>query len=320
MNDVAKIKDKRVYKKIIVPLDGSEAAETVLNLAKNFAVRSGTALTLLHVCTPEQAEWERLHQSYIERIADQVQHDISKMCDTVQCRFEHATATASPVLVKGEPVREMVRYAEENEANIILMATHGRSGLTRSAMSDIANRVVRTSTVPVWLIRTLGSDEIVCAEWPPQRVLVPLDGSDKAEKVLPYAVEYARLFDAELMLLRICEEPEISGDYPWPDWDKHVEHTRSHYQAQCSLYLNEVEQRLKDSGIKVTKESWLGNAAEEIIGYIKQNRCDLVAMTTYGRSAVPRWLADLPVGHWVFSNVTEQVLATTSRGILLVRP
>ena len=320
MNDKAKINDERVYRKIIVPLDGSEAAETVLDLAINLAVRSGTALTLLHVCTPEQTQWERLHLSYIERIASQVQHDISKICETVQCHFEGVKATASPVLAKGEPAKEIARHAEENEGNIILMATHGLSGITHSAISDIANRVARISPVPVWLIRTLGPDEIVCAEWPPQRVLVPLDGSERAEKVLPYAIEYAKLFDAELTLLRICEEPEISGDYPWPDWDKHVKLTRSHYQAQCSLYLNEVEQRLKDRGLKITKESWLGNAAEETIGYIKRNRCDLVAMTTYGRSAVPRWLSDSPVGQWVFSNVTEQVLAATSRGILLFRP
>lgn len=319
MSKRASDKDERVYRTVLVPLDGSEAAEAVLELAKNLAVRSGTALTLLHVCTPEQAHWERLHLTYIERVADLVQRDISKTCETVQCHFEGVTATASPVLVKGKPAEEIVRYAVENEASIILMATHGRSGLIHSAMSDIANRVVRTSPVPVWLIRTLGPDEIVCAEWPPRRVLVPLDGSERAEKVLPYAVEYARLFDAELVLLRICEEPAIPSDYPKADWDKHVSRVHSHYQAQCSLYLKGVEQRLKEKGLKVTIECWLGNAAEEIIGYIRQNRCDLVAMTAYGGSAMPQWLSDLPLGHWVFSNVTEQVLATTSRGMLLVR-
>lgn len=320
MNSKADIKNEGVYRRILVPLDGSEAAEAVLDLAKNLAVRSGTALTLLHVCTPEQDQWERLHRGYIEHIAEQTERDIPKICETVQCHFEGATATASPVLVKGEPAKEIVRYAEESEASIILMATHGRSGLVQSVMSDIANRVVRTSPVPVWLLRTLGPDEIVCAEWPPEKVLVPLDGSERAEKVLPYAVEYATLFDADLVLLRICEEPAIPSDYPKPDWDEHVDRTRSHYQAQCSLYLTEVEQRIKESGLKVTKECRLGNAAEEIVGYIRQNRCDLVAMTAYGRSAVPRWLTDSPVAHWVFSNVTEQVLAATSRGILLVRP
>jgi nucleotide-binding universal stress UspA family protein len=320
MESKANVKNERVYRRILVPLDGSEAAEVVLNLAKNLTVRSGTALTLLHVCTPEQHQWERLHLGYIEHIAEQTQRDISKICETVQCHFEGVTATVVSMLVKGEPAKEIVRYAEESEASIILMATHGRSGLRQSVMSDIANRVVRTSPVPVWLLRTLGPHEIVCAEWPPERILVPLDGSQRAEKVLPYAVEYAKLFDAELVILRICEEPIIPSDYPKPDWDEHVDRTRSHYQAQCSLYLAEVEQRIKEPGLKVIKECWLGNAAEEIVGYIRENRCDLVAMTAYGRSAVPRWLTDSPGARWVFSNVTEQVLIATSRGILLVRP
>ena len=314
------VKNVRVYRKILVPLDGSEAAETVLDLAKNLAVRSGAALTLLHVCPPDQANYERLHSTYIQQTTELVRSDIARICETVQCHFEGAVATASSVLVKGEPAKEIVSYAMENDVSIILMATHGRSGLMHSAMSDIANRVVRTSPVPVWLIRTLGPGEIVCAEWPPQRVLVPLDGSERAEKVLPYAAEYAQLFGAELVLLRICEEPEISGDYPKPDWDKHVDRVRSRFQEQCSLYLTEVEQRLKRQGLKIIKECWLGKAAEEIIGYIGRNRCDMVAMTAYGRSTIPHWLSDSPVAHWVFSNVTEQVLATTSRGILLVRP
>lgn len=319
MNSQIKTRDERVYRRILVPLDGSEAAEAVLDLAKNLAVRSGTALTLLHVCTPEQAPWERLHLTYIECIAEQVQRDITKLCETVACHFEGVQATAAPVLVKGEPAEQIVRYAAENQTSVILMATRGRSGLVSSAISDIANRVVRTSSVPVWLIRTVAPAEIVCAEWPPQRVLVPLDGSERAEKVLPYATEYARLFDAELVLLRICEEPEITADYPKPHWEEYVDRMRSQYQGQCSLYLTEVQKRLKDMGLKVGLACWLGKAAEEIIKYIGQNRCDLVAMTAYGRSTIPRWLTDSPLSHWVFSNVTEQVLAATSRGILLAR-
>ncbi len=314
------IKNQSVYRRILVPLDGSATAEIVLNLAKNLAVRSGTALTLLHVCTTEQRQWERVHLGYIEHIAEQTQRDISKICETVSCRFEGATATVAPVLVKGEPAKEIVRYAQENEASIILMATHGGIGLKQSVMSDIANRVARTSPIPVWLVRTVGPDEIVCAEWPPERILVPLDGSEKAEKVLPYAMEYARLFDAELVIIRICEKPTIPSDYPKPDWDEHVDRIRARQQEECSLYLNEVEQRIKETGLKVTKKFWLGNPGEEIVGFIRDNRCDLVAMTAYGRSAVPRWLTNSPVTQWVFSNVTEQVLTASSRGILLVRP
>ncbi len=323
MNSDTSYKDERMYRTILVPLDGSEAAETVLEIAKNLAVRSGSALTLLHVCEKERSEYRRLHSAYIERVADLVQHDISKICETTQCYFENMQATVSAVLVEGEPAEEIVRYAEENGASVILMATHGRSRLVRSAFSDITNRVLRNANVPTWVIRTLGPDEIVCAEWPPKRVLVPLDGSERAEKVLPYAAEYAKLFYAELVLIRVCEQPEITADYPEANtpisWDKHIARIRSHYQGQCSIYLEVVKDRLKEKGLKVTTEALLGDAAEEIIGYVRQNRCDLVAMTTYGRSGVAGWMSDSLVGRWVFSNVTERVIAATSRGMLVLR-
>lgn len=316
-------KDERLYRTILVPLDGSEMAETVLELATNLAVRSGSTLTLLHVCTPEQADYERLHSAYIQQTADLVQRNISKICETVQCRFDNVTATVLPVLSKGEPTQEIVRYAETNNASIILMATHGRPGLARSVMSDITNRVVRSSLVPVWLIRTLGFKDIVCAEWPPKRVLVPLDGSQKAEKALPYATEYARLLDAELVLVRVCEQPEITADYPeggMPmSWDAHVSRVQSHYQSQCSVYLDVVKNRLETAGLKVTAEALLGNAAEEIIKFVGKNRCDLVVMTTHGGSGIGHRVADSLAGRWVFGNVTEQVLAATSRGIMVVR-
>lgn len=316
-------KEERVFQTILVPLDGSETAEAVLELAKNLAARSGTALTLLHICKPEYADYRRMHQAYIERLAETLQRDIATLCQTVGCHFEDVEATAMPALVEGDPSDEIVRYAEENQVSMILMATHGRSGLVHSVMSDIANRVVRNSTIPVWLVRTLSPDEIVCVDWPPKRVLVPLDGSEKAEKVLPYAVEYARLFGAELVLMRVCDRPEITADYPEASmavsWEEHVKRIRSHYQGQCSIYLETVKDRLSGIGIEVTIETLLGNAGEEIVSYIQQNQCDLVAMTTHGRSGIARWAADSPVGRWLFSDVTEQVLAASSRGILIAR-
>jgi len=323
MADKAQKKDQRMYRKILVPLDGSEAAEGVIELAKNLAVKSGSAITLLHVCKPEYADYKRMHSAYIEQTAEKMQRDIAEMCKTAPCYFEGVTATVAPALVDGDPVDGIVRYAAETNASIILMATHGRTGLLCSPMSDITNRVVRSATVPVWLIRTLAPDEIVCAEWPPERVLVPLDGSKMAENVLPYAKEYAQLFDAEMVLVRVCGAPEISADYPEASmpvsWDDHVKRVHTHYQGQCSIYLETVRDRLTDEGIKVSIETLLGDAAEEIVGYIHQNRCDLVAMTTHGRSGIARWAANSLVGRWIFGNVTEQVLAATSRGILIVR-
>jgi nucleotide-binding universal stress UspA family protein len=318
-------KDMRyqVFKRILVPLDGSEIAEAVLELAKNLAVKSGSALTLLHVCNPDDPNCERLHSSYIERMANTMRSEIAKTCETVQCHFIGAEATASAAVTSGDPADEIVRYAEEIDASVILMSTHGRTGLVSSVMSDTANRVVRNSLIPVWLIRTLSPNEITCVEWPPARVVVPLDGSKRAEKVLRYAMQYAGLFDAEIVLLRVCEAPSVTADYPEAtakvSWEDHVKRIQSHYEGQCSIYLETVKDRLDELGLKVKIESLLGDAAEEIVKYIQQNRCDLVAMTTRGRSGVARWAADSLISRWLFSDVTEQVLAASSRGILLAR-
>lgn len=312
-----------VYKKILVPLDGSEASEAVLELAKNLAVRSGGDLTLLHVCKPEEADCKRVHAVYIEHVADTIKKDVGHICETVQCHFQGGQASVTTVLRTGEPAEEIVRQAEENGSSVIVMANHGRTGLSNSAMSDIANRVLRSATVPVWLIRTLAPNEIVCVDWPPNRVVVPLDGSEKAEAVLSYATEYAMIFDAELVLINVCAAPFITADYPEASaqvsWDEHVKRICSHYESQCSVYLETVKDRLEATGLKITTQSLLGDAADQIVEYIGQNRCDLVAMTSRGRSGISRLVADSPVGRWVFSDVTEQVLAASSRGMMVVK-
>ncbi|MFH1652102.1 MAG: universal stress protein [Chloroflexota bacterium] len=314
---------ERVYRSILVPLDGSEAAESVLELARNLAVRSGAAVTLLHVCRPGETDRKQLHSAYIERAAELMQRDIAKLCDTVACFFRGGEATAVPVLKVGEPAAEILSCAREIGASIILMTTHGRTGTSASLMSDITNRVMRTSPIPVWLIRTLNPNEIVCVDWPPKQVLLPLDGSDRAEKVMPYARAYAQLFGAEMVLLRVCDQPDILADYPEGSmslsWDEHVGRVRDLSKKQCSLYLNEVAANLNKEGLKTRVETLLGSAAEEIIKYVGNNRCDLVAMTTFGRSRLANWTTDSMLGRLFFSDVTERVLAASSRGILLVR-
>ena len=74
--------EERVYQKILVPLDGSESAEMVLELAHNLSVRSGAALTLFHVFPPEQTKYERLHSLYIKQIAENAERNISKICES----------------------------------------------------------------------------------------------------------------------------------------------------------------------------------------------------------------------------------------------
>ncbi len=147
-----------------------------------------------------------------------------------------------------------------------------------------------------------------------KNILVPLDGSTLAECVLPHVEELAECGIAkEIVLLRICDSPSIVADYPegkGKTWEKHVEQLTSNAEQQCSLYINDVEQSLKDKGFKVKAESRLGKPADEIVNYANKNKIDLIVMASHGRTGVARW---------ALGSVAERVFRATCVPVLMIR-
>ena len=148
-----------------------------------------------------------------------------------------------------------------------------------------------------------------------KKILVPLDGSELAECVLPHVEELAGSgLVKEIVLLRICQPPDLIADYPESKnktWEKHVEQLTSNVQQQCSLYINDVEQSLKDKGFKVKAESRLGKPADEIVNYANKNKIDLIVMASHGRSGISRW---------AYGSVAEKVVRKAPCPVLTVRP
>ena len=147
-----------------------------------------------------------------------------------------------------------------------------------------------------------------------EKILVPLDGSKLAECVIPHVENLAKGCDVkEVILLRVCEPPAISSDYPTGmpmNWEENVAQITAHAQQQCNLYLGDAKKRLSDLGLNVRSESRLGNPADEIVDYASRNEVDLIAMASHGRSGPSRW---------VYGSVAEKVLRSTCIPILMVR-
>lgn len=140
-----------------------------------------------------------------------------------------------------------------------------------------------------------------------QRVLVPLDGSQLAESILPFAEKVAGP-EAELVLLRVVEplsagEVMASAGVVTPDALLARELDAKHYLAG-------VELRLKSQGLRVERRLQVGHAAEEILAVARAARADLIAMTTHGRSGLGRLL---------FGSVAEAVLRASPVPVLMVR-
>jgi nucleotide-binding universal stress UspA family protein len=147
-------------------------------------------------------------------------------------------------------------------------------------------------------------------------IVVPLDGTKKAESVLLHVEALAKQEGAELVdivLVRVCQTPVISADYPEAamplSWEKHVENEITKHRRIGERYLAEIERRLKDAGLRVRSEVLLGNPAEEIIKYVNGNPCNLVAMATHRRSRFIRWL---------YGSVAEKILRRAQSPIYLV--
>ena len=305
--------ERVMYRHMLVPLDGSELAEAVFPYAGEIAASLKLdRLTLLHVIPPEEKNLVVLHQGYIERAAETV----GNLCRDSQ-RTKGGAACAEKVqsrgvLATGHPAEEILRYAEDNDVDIILMATHGRTGVQRWTMGSIADKVLRASKVPVWLIRAGLPPEIVNDYLPTRKILVPLDGSELAASVLPYAEAVARQSDAgliEITLLAVCD-PTLPATYYAPapySWDDQVKGCK----RQHGQYLTEIEKRLRDSGLDVRSEVLIGKPAETIVEYVGEKRLNLIVMSTHGRSGL---------GRWVFGSVAEKVLNGVTTPILLVRP
>ena len=144
-----------------------------------------------------------------------------------------------------------------------------------------------------------------------RKIMVPLDGSQLAECVLPHSETIAKLCQATVELVRVIEPIEIptrGGIALSVDDLKQIE---SHSKRDAEDYLNVIADRLTRVGIRVQSKLLTGKAADSLVDYIHKSDFDLVIMATHGRSGVSRW---------IWGSVADKILHSSSTPVLLVRP
>ena len=236
-----------MYKKMLVPLDGSELAEVVFPYAKELAGRLDLDLVLLHVCSPEESELLPMRRLYVEQKAETVIRQSHEAQEKYGIEPKGKAVEGRGEIVIGHPAEEIINYADKNDIDVILIATHGRSGIGRWVMGSVADKILRASKVPVWLVRAGIPEEIVYDKW-------PMDSSELAESALPHAEAVAKQQGAELLdvvLLRVYELADMEFTSPAiyhlvPDsypttrpvaWEKYVEQETNRCKKANEEYL-----------------------------------------------------------------------------------
>jgi nucleotide-binding universal stress UspA family protein len=297
-----------MYTRIVVPLDGSATAEAVLPYAEAFAAGFKTSVELMSVIdigamTTHLAP-DKVH--HLDTIIAAEEKKCASYLKNVAKIFSRFPTECR--IVRGHPAETILETTSKDRDTLIAMATHGRSGAQRWLLGSVAEKVLRGTTNPLFLVRA------AAAKASPQRILnsivVPLDGSPLAEQILPTVANWAKALDIEVTLIRAFEFPAsayYSSEDEIPDYDAFREVART----QAAAYLKEKEISLVGEGVRTVSTLTIeGRAADEIISYAQTAPRALIAMSTHGRSGVRRW---------ILGSVTEKVVRHSDDPVLVVR-
>jgi nucleotide-binding universal stress UspA family protein len=207
----------------------------------------------------------------------------------------------------GDPAKEIVQEIRTRNADLVVMCTHGRSGLGRWIFGSVAENVLAHSPVPILLVRPTGAATRLEREPAEASMLVPLDGSAFSESVLPHAKALACLFGRRLVLLRVVEP---ASTYAFADAAL-MPATSEVSVREAEEYLAEVARRLHDPELTVETAVAQGWAADTIAYGCEAFRPDMILMATHGRTGVSSLL---------LGNVALEVVRRSPLPVMLVRP
>jgi len=298
-----------MYRRILIPLDGSATAEKVLPyarlLARAFEVPAELIVVIDVAAMATHLSGEKLQHLHTwiareEKIADAYLQGVAQSFPEIDIRW---------TVKRGRPEEVIVEKAAGDSSILIAMATHGRSGLNRWLLGSVAEKVLRATANPLLLVRAHESSPSD-GEATLKTVIVPLDGSELAEAALPRAVELARALELETLLLRAYELPAAvycGKEEHVPDYEQ----LKNQFRLKAVAYLEEKAAALKAEG--AGRVSWItpeGSGPNEIIACAQQNPGSVVTMSTHGRSGIKRW---------ILGSVTEKVVRHSGHPVLIVR-
>lgn len=321
-----------MFNTLLVPLDGSAQAEQALPLASRIARHSGSTLLLLRVINPTNDVRMFVTEPSALTPDGTMEPDL---LDAVAYLTRIATTSdmrkfkLSLGIISGIAASCILDVAQEQQADMIVMRSHGYTGAKRWMMGSVAQKVARHSPVPVLIVRDNGY--IPAGPYPdptrplrPVKALVALDGSTRAEAAL---VPTARLLEALTApaqgLLHLIQVVPL----PSPGYGEY-----NQYRASSSVYKEEVDEaesylstlvdHLKDTlapDLKVMM-TWsvigASDVAESLMCVAEEGEkpasdgYDLIAIATHGRSGLARW---------ALGSVTERILGATKLPLFIIR-
>lgn len=305
-----------MYKQILVPLDGSTRAEQALPVAARLARASGGSIVLLRVAKLVADYGGGFTQAPLltEEVIEAELDEVDDYLKTVATSDTLTGITVKTEAMFGQPLQAILSVADSHRVDLIVICSHGRTGLNRWALGSVAQALAHQSAVPLLVLREGGrvtalsdvdSARSLCA-------LVALDGSPFAETALvPVANLVTALAAPGKGILQLTLVITDKG-----------EEAQKHAKAYISGVAERLQQKLQGLNLSIT---WSLLRNKDVAGAIvdmaehgesrskagELNGCDLIAMSTHGRGGLERLM---------MGSVTERILHSTKLPMLIVRP
>lgn len=271
--------------RILVPLDGSITAEGVLPHVRRLARSTGSEIVLAQAVPVAGVDGgEAVFRAAVQAGTDYLAG--------VKDRLESAGLRTRLVVRAGGAPETILGLIAETRATLLAVATHGRTGAQRLVLGSVAEKLLRSTPVPVLAVRPFWTYDLQpeggVESQPIRTILVPVGAGGLSLCVLPYAVEMARLFGARVMIL----------------------HAKAPGEEDTTTSVADVAARFRLEGIEATTLVEPGNPVDTILSACKTRAVDLAILSTHGRSGLSRL---------VLGSVTEEVLRQARVPLFIVR-
>ena len=294
-----------MFKNILVPLDGSALSERALAPALALAGHTGGQVWLMRTPVVEVAMVPTVEffGNYslrgLDQAVEKARQEAREYLDGLQRARKQPHVSLHSEVVDGDPAEAILQVAAARHADLIIMSTHGYSGITRWIMGSVTERVLAHAPCPVLVIR---SDAVL------KKMLIPLDGSELSERALAPALSVAAAFGAAVTLLRVVKEVPAHHVEELEDVERGLGlRVQDELADEARQYLAELVKTRLHQPVETAVRS--GPAPSTILNFAETQGIDVVAMATHGRTGAQRW---------VYGSVTEKVLRNSHDFAMLV--
>lgn len=276
-----------MFDRILVPLDRSALAECVLPHAIALARALDAQLTLLHVLSGA-GEPDRLRA--VDPLEWQLrQAEAESYLKGISARLEEAGAPCEAQVMTGDAADLIVGFAHDRDIPLIVMASHGQSGLSGWSVSSVVQKVVARTQASVLVVRSHVTASAGVDELQYRRILVPLDGSARAESVLPLATVLARIPETQVLLAHVVQRPAMPRRTPPSQEDTELADRlveRNREEAEGYLEVVNLQLSSPGAGARLLVANQVAAALHELVA---AERIDLVLLSAHGYSGETRW-------------------------------